>query len=69
MRREILAAQSSGSKVIPVLKGRKTDRLVRDDLPSELRWLADIHSFRLDMQESTADLKQIGDFLADLRRR
>jgi hypothetical protein len=65
VRREILAAQSSGSKVIPVLKGRKTDRLVRDDLPSELRWLADVHSFRLDMQESTADLKQIGDFLAD----
>lgn len=66
VRKEILAAQSSGASVIPVLKGRKTDRLVRADLPPELRWLADVHSLRLDTHDSTADLGRIGDFLADL---
>lgn len=66
VRKEILAAQSSGSSVVPVLKGRTTDRLVRDDLPPELRWLADVQSLRLDMQNSIADIKRIGDFLADL---
>jgi TIR domain len=66
VRKEILAAQSAGARVIPVLKGRETDRLVRDSLPPELRWLAEVQSFRLDMHESTADLARIGDFLADL---
>ena len=66
VRKEILAAQSSGARVVPVLKGRKTDRLVRGSLPPELRWLAELHSLRLDMHESTGDLARIGDFLADL---
>jgi hypothetical protein len=66
VRKEILAAQSAGARVIPVLKGRETDRLVRDSLPPELRWLAEVQSLRLDMHESTADLARIGDFLADL---
>jgi hypothetical protein len=66
VRKEILAAQSSGARVVPVLKGRKTDRLMRGSLPPELRWLAELHSLRLDMHESTADLARIGDFLADL---
>lgn len=66
VRKEILAAQSTGASVVPVLKGRKTDRLVRADLPPELRWLADVHSLRLDTHDSPADLSRIGDFLADL---
>ena len=66
VRKEILAAQSSGARVVPVLKGRKTDRLVRGSLPPELRWLAELHSLRLDLHESSADLARIGDFLADL---
>jgi len=65
VRMEILAAQASGIKVVPVIKGRKTDRLDRASLPPELMWLADVHSLRLDMHESTDDLKRIGDFLAD----
>ena len=66
MRTEILAAQTCGTRVVPVIKGRKTDRLARASLPPELMWLADVHSLRLDMHESTDDLTRIGDFLADL---
>jgi TIR domain len=65
VRAEILAAQTSGTQVVPVIKGRKTDRLTRDSLPPDLMWLADVHSLRLDMHESTDDLTRIGDFLAD----
>lgn len=65
VRMEILAAQSSGTRVVPVIKGRKTDRLDRASLPPELMWLADVHSLRLDMHDSTDDLKRIGDFLVD----
>jgi hypothetical protein len=66
VRTEILAAQTSGTRVVPVIKGRKTDRLARASLPPELMWLADVHSLRLDMHESTDDIIRIGDFLADL---
>ncbi|MBV9380206.1 MAG: toll/interleukin-1 receptor domain-containing protein [Streptosporangiaceae bacterium] len=66
VRMEILAAQTTGTRVVPVIKGRKTDRLARASLPPELMWLADVHSLRLDMNESTDDLTRIGDFLADL---
>jgi hypothetical protein len=66
VRTEILAAQTSGTRVVPVIKGRRTDRLARVSLPPELMWLADVHSLRLDMHESTDDLTRIGDFLADL---
>lgn len=66
VRTEILAAQTSGTRVVPVIKGRKTDRLARASLPPELMWLADVHSLRLDMHESTDDLNRIGDFLTDL---
>jgi TIR domain len=66
VRAEILAAQASGTQVVPVIKGRKTDRLTRANLPPELMWLADVHSLRLDMHESTDDLNRIGDFLADV---
>jgi TIR domain len=66
VRTEILTARESGTQVVPVIKGRKTDRLARASLPPELRYLADVHSLRLDMHESTDDLTRIGDFLADL---
>jgi hypothetical protein len=66
VRAEILAAQATGTQVVPVIKGRKTDRLTRASLPPELMWLADVQSLRLDMHESTDDLNRIGDFLADV---
>lgn len=65
VRMEIVAAQESDTRVVPVIKGRKTDRLDRASLPAGLAWLADVHSLRLDMHQSTDDLKRIGDFLAD----
>jgi TIR domain len=66
VRREILAAYDAGKAVIPVLKGRKTDRLDVTDLPAELVRLADVQSLRLDTRDSEADLMRIGDVLADL---
>lgn len=66
VRREILEAYAYAIRVIPVLKGRKTDRLDTADLPTELARLADAQSLRLDTRDSGADLKQIGDKLADL---
>jgi TIR domain len=66
VRQEILAASSSDGRVVPVLKGRQTGRLARTSLPPELKWLADVHSLRLDMHQSDLDLKAIGDLLAEL---
>jgi len=40
VRTEILAAQTSGARVVPVIKGRRTDRLARASLPPALMWLA-----------------------------
>jgi hypothetical protein len=66
VRREILEAYAYGIRVIPVLKGRKTDRLNAADLPAELARLADVQSLRLDMRDNGADIVRIGDELADL---
>lgn len=66
VRREILAAFDAAKSVIPVMKGRKTDRLNAADLPAELVRLAEVHSLRLDMRDPEADLTRIGDELADL---
>jgi hypothetical protein len=66
VRREILTAHSFHASVVPVLKGRKTERLVRNVLPPELRWIADVHSLRLDTNRSTDDLVRIGDVLIEL---
>jgi hypothetical protein len=66
VRREILEARSSKVRVIPVLKGRKTERLKAADLPAELAWLADIQSFRFDTRGSEADIRRIGDKLVEL---
>ena len=66
VRREILEAYACGIRVIPLLKGRKANRLNRADLPKELEQLADAQSLRLDVRDNGADLKRIGDKLADL---
>jgi TIR domain len=65
VRREITEARKSGVRVIPVLNGRKTDRLEPADLPGDLAWLADVQSLRLDTKSQT-DLDNIGNALADL---
>lgn len=65
VRREINEARESAARVIPVLNGRKTARLDPDHLPSDLAWLADLQSLRLDTKSKT-DLDNIGNALADL---
>ena len=66
VRREILEADASRITIIPVLKGRTTERLKAADLPAELERLADIQSFRLDPRDSEMDIRRIGDFLAEI---
>ncbi|GAA0830853.1 toll/interleukin-1 receptor domain-containing protein [Streptosporangium amethystogenes subsp. fukuiense] len=64
VRKEILEAFKCGIEVIPVLDGRKVERLNVADLPQELVRLADVQSVRLDLHEKEAGLKRIGDQLA-----
>lgn len=66
VRRELLEARTCGIQVIPVLKGRKTDRLAVADLPKTLAWLADVQSLRMDTKDNGRDLARIGDELARL---
>lgn len=64
VRREIVEAYAHGVTVIPVLKGRKMDRLEKSDLPPDLSRLADAQSLRLDTRDNGSDLARIGDELA-----
>ncbi|AGP52015.1 hypothetical protein M271_01900 [Streptomyces rapamycinicus NRRL 5491] len=66
VRREILEAFDCGVPVVPVLEGRKTERLNGADLPPELGRLAEVQSVRLDMQNAVADLRRLGDVVADM---
>jgi len=64
VRKEILEAFSCGIEVIPVLDGRKAERLNPADLPRELKRLADVQSVRLDLHDLQSNLMRIGDLLA-----
>ncbi|GAA2662935.1 toll/interleukin-1 receptor domain-containing protein [Streptomyces lunalinharesii] len=66
VRREILTAFECGIPVVPVLAGRTTGRLEKDHLPDALARLADLQSVRLDMQNAEADLKRLGDVVAEM---
>ncbi|GAA0499630.1 toll/interleukin-1 receptor domain-containing protein [Streptomyces olivaceiscleroticus] len=66
VRKEIKEAFTCGLPVIPVLAGRKVERLKKDTLPGELARLADLQSVRLDTQNAEADLKRLGDLVADM---
>lgn len=66
VRREILEAYAAKIAVIPVLKGRTTERLKATDLPVELERLADVQSLRLDPRDNEMDIRRIGNFLAEL---
>ncbi|MEU5878780.1 toll/interleukin-1 receptor domain-containing protein [Spirillospora sp. NPDC047279] len=66
VRREIIEARDCGIPVIPVLKGRTSERLRAEDLPDELAWLADVQSLRLDTRDNGSHLRRIGDELMDL---
>jgi hypothetical protein len=64
VRREILEAFECAIDVIPVLEGRKTERLNREHLPEPLRRLADVQSETLDLSKLESDVARIGDLLA-----
>ncbi|MYV97340.1 TIR domain-containing protein [Streptomyces sp. SID3343] len=67
VRKEILEAFDCGVSVVPVLDGRRTERLRRADLPVELQRLADVQSVRLDLQhDARAGLGRLGDLVAEL---
>ncbi|GAA2586269.1 toll/interleukin-1 receptor domain-containing protein [Streptomyces tubercidicus] len=66
VRKEILEAFDCGLPVIPVLAGMRTERLKKDDLPDELARLAELQSVRLDTQSAEADLKRLGDLIAEM---
>ncbi|MFF3285628.1 toll/interleukin-1 receptor domain-containing protein [Streptomyces sp. NPDC003023] len=66
VRTEILEAFARELPVVPVLDGRKTDRLTKADLPEELARLADIQSVPFSTQDAAAGLKRLGDVVADM---
>ncbi|GFE26481.1 TIR domain-containing protein [Streptomyces nigrescens] len=66
VRKEILEAFACGLPVVPVLAGRTTERLKKDDLPADLTRLAELQSVRLDTQNAEADLKRLGDLVAEM---
>ncbi|MBO2457269.1 toll/interleukin-1 receptor domain-containing protein [Actinomadura violacea] len=65
VRREILEAYAGATMVIPVLKGRTTERLRADLLPPELRRLADAQSLRLDVRDGESGLARIAEVVAN----
>ncbi|MEV8548059.1 TIR domain-containing protein [Streptomyces sp. NPDC051572] len=66
VRKEIVEAFNCGVPVVPVLAGRGTERLCKERLPDELARLAELQSVRLDTQNAEADLKRLGDLVAEM---
>ncbi|MFF9396785.1 toll/interleukin-1 receptor domain-containing protein [Streptomyces griseoluteus] len=66
VRKEILEAFACGIAIVPVLDGRKTDRLNKADLPGELARLADLQSIPFDTHHTETCLKRLGDLVAEL---
>lgn len=66
VRKEIEEALTCELPVVPVLDGRKTNRLSRADLPPELARLADLQSIPFDTHDTEAGLRRIGDVVADM---
>jgi TIR domain-containing protein len=65
-RKGILNAMESGARVIPILCGRKMDRLSVADLPPDLAPLADLQSLTYDTGSADADMARIAAELVDL---
>ncbi|MFF0752371.1 toll/interleukin-1 receptor domain-containing protein [Streptomyces sp. NPDC004267] len=66
VRTELLEARRCGVHIVPVLKGRRMERLDAGTLPPELEWLADLNSLRVDSQSHQRDVRTIGDEVAQL---
>ncbi|GAA1906859.1 hypothetical protein GCM10009716_15930 [Streptomyces sodiiphilus] len=66
VRREIKEAFACELPVVPILDGRKTDRLSKADLPPELARLADLQSIPFDTHDTETGIRRIGDLVAEL---
>ncbi|MCX5402106.1 toll/interleukin-1 receptor domain-containing protein [Streptomyces sp. NBC_00102] len=66
VRKEIEEMLSREIPIVPVLDGRKTDRLNRADLPDELAQLAELQSIVFGTHDVEAGLKRLGDVVADM---
>ncbi|RMB82844.1 toll/interleukin-1 receptor domain-containing protein [Streptomyces shenzhenensis] len=66
VRKEIEEAFTCELAVIPILDGRKTDRLDKADLPPELARLADLQSIPFDTHDTETGVRRIGDLVAEL---
>lgn len=66
VRKEILEAFVCGIPVVPVLDGRRTNRLNKADLPDELARLADLQSIPFDTHDTETGLKRLGDLVTEL---
>lgn len=66
VRREIEEAFTCELPVVPILDGRKTDRLDKADLPPELARLADLQSIPFDTHDTETGVRRIGDVVADM---
>ncbi|MFF4985753.1 toll/interleukin-1 receptor domain-containing protein [Streptosporangium saharense] len=66
VRREIAEALRNGIPVIPILDGRRTERLRRGDLPRELAVLADHQSLPIDLQQDVrSSLERLADRIVE----
>ncbi|WP_329279969.1 toll/interleukin-1 receptor domain-containing protein [Streptomyces sp. NBC_01451] len=66
VRREIEEAFSCELPVVPILDGRKTNRLSKADLPHELARLADLQSIPFDTHDTENGVRRIGDLVAEM---
>ncbi|MGX1675178.1 TIR domain-containing protein [Streptomyces sp. NPDC055400] len=66
VRKEIEEALKCELPVVPILDGRKTNRLSKADLPPELERLADLQSLPFDTHDVDTCVKRIGDLVAEM---
>ncbi|MFF5860277.1 toll/interleukin-1 receptor domain-containing protein [Streptomyces sp. NPDC012751] len=66
VRKEIEEAFTCGVPVVPILDGRKTNRLSGADLPPALARLADLQSVPFDVHDNDTGLRRIGDLVAEM---
>ncbi|MFF2652942.1 toll/interleukin-1 receptor domain-containing protein [Streptomyces sp. NPDC058045] len=66
VRKEILEAFNCELPVVPILDGRRTNRLSTDELPEELKRLADLQSVPFDTHDVDTCVKRIGDLVAEM---
>lgn len=66
VRKEIEEAFACALPVVPILDGRRMDRLDKAQLPPELALLADIQSIPFDTADPESGLRRIVDAVADI---